>query len=99
MLRRHKGLRTLTFVTALYNAFIALYISSVGGSTSEPAQSQAEQYRDLVIIAAMGIPGSIIATGAVELPYLGRRFAMAFFTLLTGYVTGKRTQLMMSARR
>ncbi|PWN40612.1 MFS general substrate transporter [Ceraceosorus guamensis] len=68
----------------LYNAFIALYISSVGGSASSPVQSQAEQYRDLVIIAAMGIPGSIIATGAVELPYLGRRFAMAFFTLLTG---------------
>lgn len=66
----------------LYNAFIALYLQNAGANQGET--NQAEQYRDLVIIAACGIPGSFAAAALVELPYAGRRGTMAFFTLLTG---------------
>ncbi|SPO19732.1 related to PHO84 - high-affinity inorganic phosphate transporter [Ustilago trichophora] len=66
----------------LYNAFIALYLQNAGANQGET--TQAEQYRDLVIIAACGIPGSFAAAALVELPYAGRRGTMAFFTLLTG---------------
>ncbi|KAJ1584779.1 hypothetical protein NDA11_006849 [Ustilago hordei] len=66
----------------LYNAFIALYLQNAGANQGET--TQAEQYRDLVIIAACGIPSSFAAAAFVELPYAGRRGTMAFFTLLTG---------------
>ena len=66
----------------LYNAFIAIYIAESGGNQGVTTQS--EQYRQLVIFAVLGIPGSLLATVAVELPKLGRRGAMAFFTCLTG---------------
>ncbi|PWN33778.1 MFS general substrate transporter [Meira miltonrushii] len=66
----------------LYNAFIAIYIAESGGNQGVTTQS--EQYRQLVIFAVLGIPGSLLATLAVELPRLGRRGAMAFFTCLTG---------------
>ena len=66
----------------LYNAFIALYLQNAGANQGET--TQAEQYRDLVIIAACGIPGSFAAAALVELPYAGRRGTMALFTLLTG---------------
>lgn len=66
----------------LYNAFIAIYIAESGGNQGVTTQS--EQYRQLVIFAVLGIPGSLLATLAVELPKLGRRGAMAFFTCLTG---------------
>lgn len=67
----------------LFNAFVSIYIAESGGNTGSNV-SQAEQYRQLVIIAVCGIPGSLLATAAVELPYAGRRGSMAFFTLLTG---------------
>ncbi|CBQ67478.1 conserved hypothetical protein [Sporisorium reilianum SRZ2] len=66
----------------LYNAFIALYLQNAGANQGETTQAQ--QYRDLVIIAACGIPGSFVAAALVELPYAGRRSTMALFTLLTG---------------
>ena len=66
----------------LYNAFVALYLANAGANQGET--TQAEQYRDLVIIAACGIPGSFFAALMVELPYAGRRGSMAFFTVLTG---------------
>jgi hypothetical protein len=59
---------------ALPNSFIALYVGTIGDEDSSQATGQ------LVIIAACGVPGSLIASVAVELPYLGRRFSMAFFT-------------------
>lgn len=67
----------------LFNGLIALYIKQSGGSSSGP-DSQSEQYKQLVIIAVCGIPGSLIATGLVELPYAGRKGSMALFTCLTG---------------
>lgn len=65
----------------LYNSFISLYLKQVSSDTEV---SQSEQYRQLVIIAACGIPGSLFATAMVELPYMGRRGSMAIFTGLTG---------------
>lgn len=66
----------------LYNSFIALYLTSLG--VDQGGSTQSDQYRQLVIIAACGIPGSLIAAGMVELPYTGRRYSMAIFTVLTG---------------
>lgn len=66
----------------LYNAFIALYLQNAGAD--QGGSTQVEQYRDLVIIAACGIPGSFAAAFMVEMPYAGRRGTMALFTLLTG---------------
>ncbi|EPQ31907.1 uncharacterized protein PFL1_00106 [Pseudozyma flocculosa PF-1] len=66
----------------LYNVFVALYLKNAGAASG--GSSQAEQYRDLVIIAACGIPGSFFAAAMVELPYAGRKGTMALFTLLTG---------------
>ncbi|PWZ02957.1 MFS general substrate transporter [Testicularia cyperi] len=66
----------------LYNAFIALYLQNAGAN--QGGSSQFEQYRDIVIISACGIPGSFAAAFLVEMPYAGRRGTMAFFTLLTG---------------
>ncbi|EST09725.1 Major facilitator superfamily [Kalmanozyma brasiliensis GHG001] len=66
----------------LYNAFIALYLANAGANQGET--TQAEQYRDLVIIAACGIPGSFAAAALIELPATGRRGTMALFTCLTG---------------
>ena len=67
----------------LYNSFIPTYLKQMN-HTGEANQSLSEQYRQLVIFAACGIPGSFFAAGAVELPVIGRRGTMAFFTLLTG---------------
>lgn len=44
----------------LYNANIALYLQNSGADYG--SNSQAEQYRQLVIIAACGIPGSLIVS-------------------------------------
>ncbi|PWN52868.1 MFS general substrate transporter [Violaceomyces palustris] len=66
----------------LYNAFVALYLANAGANYG--SNSQYEQYKQLVIIAACGIPGSVMAAFMVELPYAGRRGSMAFFTMLTG---------------
>lgn len=60
----------------------AIYIAESGGNQGVTTQS--EQYRQLVIFAVLGVPGSLLAAAAVELPRLGRRGAMAFFTCLTG---------------
>lgn len=67
----------------LFNGLIALYIKQSGGSSAGP-DSQSEQYKQLVIIAVCGIPGSLIATALVELPFAGRKGSMALFTCLTG---------------
>ena len=66
----------------LYNSFIAIYLGHAG--VSDGASSLSDQYRQLVEIAACGIPGSIFAAMMVEVPYAGRRWSMAFFTMLTG---------------
>ncbi|WFD29842.1 hypothetical protein MSPP1_000855 [Malassezia sp. CBS 17886] len=66
----------------LFNSFIAIYLGKIGVDAG--TSTQTEEYRQLVIIAACGIPGSLIATAMVEVPYAGRRGSMAAFTGLTG---------------
>ncbi|PKI83036.1 hypothetical protein MVES1_002911 [Malassezia vespertilionis] len=63
----------------LYNSFIALYL---GQAITD--LSMTEEYRQLVEIAACGIPGSFMAALLVEAPFAGRKYTMAFFTALTG---------------
>lgn len=64
----------------LFNSYISIYINQVDPvGTSLP-----EQYRQLVEIAACGIPGSFFAAAMAELPYMGRKGCMALFTVLTG---------------
>lgn len=41
-------------------------------------------YRNSLIIAVLGIPGVIIGSFLVELPYMGRKGALALSTALTG---------------
>lgn len=67
----------------LYNSFIATYLDQIN-DTSDSGQSLAQQYRDLVIMAVCGVPGSFIAAAGVEIPRVGRLGTMAFFTCLTG---------------
>lgn len=67
----------------LFNSFIAVYLKQKADVSSEPT-SVSEQYRQLVIIAVCGIPGSLIAAAMVDLPYAGRRGSMALFACLTG---------------
>ncbi|WFD36865.1 hypothetical protein MCUN1_003755 [Malassezia cuniculi] len=67
----------------LFNSFIAIYLEQKSNVSSTPT-SISEQYRQLVIIAVCGVPGSLFASAMVELPYAGRRGSMAIFTCLTG---------------
>ncbi|TIB82478.1 membrane transporter [Wallemia mellicola] len=64
----------------LYNSFLPTYLE--GKTDSDTYHT----YRDYTIQAVMGIPGSLIAAGLVEMKgrWLGRRGAMAVSTLLTG---------------
>ena len=67
----------------LFNSFIAVYLKQKSDVSASPS-SISEQYRQLVIIAVCGVPGSLFAAAMVELPYAGRRGTMALFTCLTG---------------
>jgi len=67
----------------LYNSFIATYLAQINDA-SDDAESLSRQYRDLVIMSVCGIPGSFVAAAGVEIPRIGRRGTMAFFTMLTG---------------
>ncbi len=68
----------------LFNSLISIYLREIGVQTSDPNQTQSEQYKQMVIIAVCGIPGSLLATVLVELPYAGRKGSMAGFMALTG---------------
>lgn len=66
----------------LYNSFIAVYLEHAG--VTDGTVTLADGYRQLVEIAACGIPGSFMAAAMIEVPFAGRRLTMAFFTALTG---------------
>lgn len=67
---------------SLFNTLISLYIKSAGGETG--SYSVSKQYAQLLEIAVAGAPGTVIGGVMAELPYVGRRGAMAFWTMLTG---------------
>ncbi|KAK6345525.1 hypothetical protein TWF718_007438 [Orbilia javanica] len=66
----------------LYNAFLPFLLTNRGAELGEDSLSTT--YRNYVIIGVCGIPGSLLATAAVELPRLGRKGAMCIATALTG---------------
>ncbi|EWC47562.1 hypothetical protein DRE_03182 [Drechslerella stenobrocha 248] len=66
----------------LYNAFLPYLLANRGAELGD--QSLSTTYRNYVIIGVCGIPGSLLATAAVELPRLGRKGAMSVATVLTG---------------
>lgn len=59
----------------LFTAFLPSYLNQ-----SSPNKT----YRDYAITSACGVPGSILSAALVEVPYSGRRGALAIGTLLTG---------------
>lgn len=74
------GLIGLSF--PLYNAFLP-YIQQTKGAEFGDG-STALTYRNSLIIAAVGLPGSLIGGVLVEVPYLGRRGAISSSAVLTG---------------
>ncbi|KAF3933337.1 hypothetical protein ABW19_dt0202515 [Dactylella cylindrospora] len=66
----------------LYNAFLPFLLTNRGAELGE--ESLSTTYRNYVIIGVCGVPGSLLATAAVELPRLGRKGAMCVATVLTG---------------
>lgn len=66
----------------MYNAFLPYYLASRGAEAGDSSTSIT--FRNYLIIAICGIPGSFLAGIAVELPLLGRKGAMSLSTFLTG---------------
>lgn len=64
----------------LFNAFLAQYLSAVGGEEV----STYVTYRNYLIIAVAGLPGSVLACITVNIKYVGRKGTMAAGTVLTG---------------
>ncbi|CAN6650344.1 hypothetical protein TRVA0_024S01244 [Trichomonascus vanleenenianus] len=65
----------------LYNAFLPYYLSTRGSAGD--SQSTDITYRNTLIIAAIGVPGALLAGVLVELR-IGRKGAIALSTILTG---------------
>ncbi|MCJ1402347.1 hypothetical protein MMC11_005567 [Xylographa trunciseda] len=66
----------------LYNAFLP-YIQATRGAKFGDGSTYIT-YRDSLIIAVLGIPGAMFGGVLVELPYCGRKGALAGSTALTG---------------
>ncbi|MCJ1428796.1 hypothetical protein MMC29_006707, partial [Sticta canariensis] len=66
----------------LYNAFLP-YIQERKGAEFGDASVRIT-YRNLLVIAVLGIPGALIGGVLVEMPRLGRKGALAISTTLTG---------------
>jgi hypothetical protein len=69
----------------LFNSFLPLYLTQIPGETTDGA------YRNYIIQAACGVPGSIIAAALVEWKVrgkwsfvAGRKGALAWCTILSG---------------
>lgn len=66
----------------LYYSFITYYFASRGADFGDG--SVYITYRNQVILATCGIPGSLLAGYMVEITLLGRRGTLSIFTILTG---------------
>lgn len=66
----------------LYNAFLP-YIQERKGVEFGDASTRTT-YRNLLIVAVLGIPGALIGGALVEIPGFGRKGALAISTMLTG---------------
>lgn len=66
----------------LYNAFLP-YIQATRGAKFGDGSTYIT-YRDALIIAVLGVPGSLIGGVLVELPHVGRKGALGISAALTG---------------
>lgn len=66
----------------LYNAFLPFIQASRGAHFGH--SSTYITYRNSLIIAVLGIPGSLIGGALVEIPYIGRKGALSLSTAMTG---------------
>ena len=66
----------------LYNAFLP-YIQATRGVEFEDGSTYIT-YRNNLIIATLGVPGSLLGAVLIELPYIGRKGALFGLTTLTG---------------
>ncbi|EZF32101.1 hypothetical protein H101_04314 [Trichophyton interdigitale H6] len=66
----------------LYNAFLPFIQASRGAHFGD--SSTYITYRNSLIIAVLGIPGSLIGGALVEIPYIGRKGALSLSTAMTG---------------
>ncbi|KAI5114907.1 hypothetical protein M0805_009657, partial [Coniferiporia weirii] len=66
----------------LYNSFVTYFLATRGADFGDG--SLYITYRNQVILSVIGVPGALLAGWAVELPYFGRRGALAVSTVLTG---------------
>lgn len=66
----------------LYNAFLPYYLQT-RGNANEPT-SVHTAYRNTLIIAVVGVPGSILSGFLVDLKHLGRKGTLCVLLILTG---------------
>lgn len=67
----------------LFNAFLPQYLANSGSDEATPTSIV---YRNYAITSIVGLPGSIIATYTVDIPYVGRKGTIAISTMLTGII-------------
>lgn len=76
----------------LYNAFLP-YIQATRGADFGDGSTYIT-YRNSLIIAVMGVPGSLLGGFLIELPRVGRKGALSVSTVLTGvFLYGSTTAL------
>ena len=61
--------------STLYNNFLPFLLASKGAQFDDATYYTT--YRNQVILSVTGIPGALLAGWAVELPFFGRRGALA----------------------
>jgi len=66
----------------LYNSFVTYFLQTRGADFGDG--STYITYRNQVILSVIGVPGALLAGWIVEIPYFGRRGALALSTVLTG---------------
>ncbi|KAF9556196.1 MFS general substrate transporter [Agrocybe pediades] len=68
--------------STLYNNFLPFLFASRGARFGDSSLNIT--YRNTFIISVVGVPAAFFATWLVQMPYVGRRGALAFSSALTG---------------
>jgi len=68
--------------STLYNNFLPFLLASRGAHFGDASLNIT--YRNTLILAVVGVPAAFAATWAVEMPYIGRKGALAISAGLTG---------------
>ncbi|RPA94461.1 MFS general substrate transporter [Choiromyces venosus 120613-1] len=72
----------LILLVPLYSSFLPFFLNSRGAALGD--SSTYITFRNYMIIAICGIPGTTLGALSIELPFLGRKGAMSISTILTG---------------